>query len=238
MNFEDINTELFFDLPVLPNGYGHVNIVLGAKSATGEVIRGALDMLDNAQMPGKFIFSGGVIIQDKITAAAIRFNGLLGRLDTKHVDFQEMLINASESAYMQSLNSDVHEVAFVDDSSTNTGENFENIKDYIKTNKITSANIFTIEYHQKRALMTARKVLGDDIVLSVVPVSPWGINKNNWSKMIGLKQIVKGEYKKVSEEFRNNYIHQGYCVAVNIEEERKRVIKKIDQYSRIVKNIP
>jgi len=110
----------------------------------------------------------------------------------------------------------------VENTSTNTGENFRNIAKLDVFQEAKSANL--IGLLPTRALMTMRKEeakteLPTKIVTlsNVIPLH--GVSQHNWADNPIARDFVMAEFRKISPAMLGNYIYKGFCKNIRLKEE-------------------
>lgn len=115
-------------------------------------------------------------------------------------------------------------ITFANDQSTNTQQNFEVLKEQ-GIHAQPAAEIYGLAGAARRILMTARKVWsGEDIALSVHNCFPHGFDKENWKHDIAASMYLMSEVDKIP-----GYVARGFCVPVDMGQEKARVHAYIAQ---------
>lgn len=211
---ENINDQLFFDMPSVKTDCA---LLLGARSASGEIARKAADLYKQGKFK-KIVISGGLPVKQLSTIFA-------AAVDKKiTVPSHEAKDPRTEAEFMKAIllqnGVQAEDIIFIDNTSTNTGENIQNCKEILDI--IGSITIVSLAYHQRRALGTLRKTLSTSPVVTTAAVYPFGITKNNWADT-KLSFVVEDEMKKLSPQNPKNYITKGFCLPVDLERETKYV---------------
>jgi uncharacterized SAM-binding protein YcdF (DUF218 family) len=83
-------------------------------------------------------------------------------------------------------------------NATDTIQNAEEIKSWIKSNKINSIRLVTSNYHIDRALIeTEYKLQQDDIKIYPHPVIPINVRIDKWWAFAGTRNLLLSEYNKL-----------------------------------------
>lgn len=212
-----VNQRLLFDFPAVPT---EVGVLLGARSASGDVAREAAKLIRN-DMFGQVILSGGLKVFQPAVAAVLAVNGLGSAVREHPADFFSRM---TEAAYMRHVLVEEEgipedRISYVEETSTNTGQNFKNIQDVLVG--FCSAGIVTTAYHQRRALGTALHHVHDTAFVSH-PVYPFGLTQKNWNRP-GIKSFLFGEMAKMDPANPKTYVGK-FCKDPDIERERYRAI--------------
>ena len=223
-NVKEINEHLFFELP---NVKTDCLLLLGARSASGEIARAALKLYKDGKSK-KIIISGGLKLRQLMTvfAAAVDKN--------IQIDKKEALSSKTEAEFMRDylLENGVEsdDIIFLENKSSNTGQNFKYSLQVLE--RMNSINIVCLAYAQRRALGTARKYLGDRVILTTTAVSPFNVNEQNWH-LTKLSSVVYGEMKKIDPSNPKNYIQLGFCKYVDLDKERSIISSPVNKPPKI-----
>ncbi len=196
-----------------------VTILLGAKSVSGDIARAFLKTYKHGQ---KIILAGG----NKCFEPWVKWL-MSGREATLHTG--DFWTRDKEADYMRSILIDSgiapEDIIFAENHSTNTGQNFQKIRDFILSNDFNSASIWTVAYHQRRAIETCAKEIPELNTLPV-PVYPFGLSRETWLEewpkiyfitgKLGITGIVKDEFNKLDPQNPDNYYNRGFCVPVEL----------------------
>lgn len=211
---QQINEHLLFEMPTVTTDCA---LLLGARSASGEIALRAADIYKKGQVK-KLVLSGGLPARQLSTVFAASID--------KHISvpmnaFSE---NRNEAEWMRDIllenGVNKNDILLVDTQSKNTGENLENCKAILDV--IGSITIVCLAYHQRRALGTLRKTLSTRPVVTTSAVYPFGITKDNWQQT-KLAFILEDEMDKITIDKPGNYISKGFCSAVDLEQETQFV---------------
>ncbi len=212
-----VNNRLLFE-PQHPE-QSDVAILLGAEGVSGDIARKAAKDCLSGKF-NKIVLSGGMrIFQPHVYAFIKTSCRKYPELSLQISDFSSL---KKEADYMREILIKEHvpqsAIVFEDNQSTNTGQNFKNIKDAVSYFK--TAVIYTTAYHQRRAVETCAQVV-PHLQTTPVPVYPYGLSRqtwlDQWAKTIGIRNIVADEYQKLNRNNPNSFYNQGFCVPVNIE---------------------
>jgi uncharacterized SAM-binding protein YcdF (DUF218 family) len=106
-------------------------------------------------------------------------------------------------------------IVYIDDLSTNTGENFAFIADHVEQAGYKSATIVAAAYHQLRGMETCARWM-PNLETHPLAVYPFSLTRKEcletWPKDPLFRAVVLSEYKKLDPENPNNYYNQGFCV--------------------------
>ena len=186
-----------------------VAILLGAKSVSGEIARHAMKGIAAGHFKKVILCGGNSVFEPWIHGALM----LKGVKDAQAKDFWS---RSKEADYMAQILSDTDaEIIFSENQSTNAGECFQNISDFVLSEGFNSASIITVAYYQLRAQETCKRWI-PELETTPVPVYPYGLSRETWlkewSKTPIIRGVVRGEYEKLNPENPNNYYKQGHCV--------------------------
>jgi len=196
-----------------------IAIVLGARSVSGELARAAMKGLAAGQFK-KVILCGGHRVFEPWVYAALKIKGI------DNVTARDFFSWNREADYMRTVMAEEgDQVIFSENLSKHTGQNFENIRDFVTSQKFKSASIVTVAYHQRRAVETCKRWI-PDLDAVPVPVYPYGLSRDQWLEKWAhtpiIKNVVAGEFQKLSLQNSKNYYAQGHCTPVEIRMKQGR----------------
>jgi uncharacterized SAM-binding protein YcdF (DUF218 family) len=209
------------------------SILLGAKSVSGDIARAFLKTYKPGQ---KIILTGG----NKCFEPWVKWL-MNGHEATLHTD--DFWTRDKEADYMRSIlidgGVDKEDIIFTENHSTNTGQNFQSIRAFILSNDFNSVSIWTVAYHQRRAIETCAKELPELNALPV-PVYPFGLSRETWleewpkiyfiKEKLGITGVVKCEFNKLDPQNPDNYYNRGVCVPVELP---KKPTSRLAQSQRL-----
>ncbi len=106
-------------------------------------------------------------------------------------------------------------IAYIDDRSTNTGENFSFIADHVEKAEYQSATIVAAAYHQLRGIETCARWM-PNLETHPLAVYPFSLTREEclemWPKDPLFRAVVLSEYKKLDPSKTDNYYLQGFCI--------------------------
>lgn len=192
----------------------------GAKSASGSIAREAARLYHKGLF-NKIVISGGQFVFQPLAYIAAE------KCDMETIS--DTLSISREAKYMESVlmqqGVPSEKIIGRDAKSKNTGENFRNVRSLLEA--FNSVTIVTVAYHQRRALGTAMKVMGDQCpAVTAKAVYPFGLTDQNWSSSL-LSKFVREEAIKVDPENTDpatSYIAKGFCVDIDINKARKGML--------------
>jgi uncharacterized SAM-binding protein YcdF (DUF218 family) len=213
----DVNDNLLFEMPEQAT---ECALLLGAKSASGSIARAAARLYHKGLF-NKLVISGGQLVFQPLAYIAAEECNMETVSDTLYL--------TKEAKYMQSVlmqnGVPCEMIVGRDTKSKNTGENFRNVRSLLEA--FNSITMVTVAYHQRRALGTALKVMGDQCpALTAKAVYPFGLTDQNWSSSL-LSKFVWQEAVKVDPENTDpatSYIAKGFCVDVDVDQARKGML--------------
>lgn len=219
-----INKHLLF---TVPQQKVDVAILLGNSTCSGELARKAAHNYHNGYFEN-IILCGGVrvfskhLLTRKLVSDFKQVRGFSSHNFT--IPWEDIIVGKkTESQHMHDVlirnglpkNALVH----IDNDSTNTGENFEFIKDSIKDNGFKTASIFAGAHHARRGVETCEKWI-PELTAYPVHVYPFGLKRNEWlakwSNDRMISYYLTSEFAKTNPENPNNYYDKGFCVPVNM----------------------
>lgn len=204
---QDVNESLLFQLPFTP--ITDLGVVLGGRSTSGTLARAAARAYKRGQFE-RLVVAGGARVFQPGVYAALRFS-----------QFHETMPDASEFFSLKTeadfihhalLKNGVpqHAIVRVSPKGKNTGADLFHIKDVFKD--CTSVTLIDLAPGQRRTIGTAIKVIGDRITYVPLPVYPFGITRENWTRSKLARKFVLNEARKIDPTKPNNYIDKGFCV--------------------------
>lgn len=221
-SIQEADALLLYTPPALNTELG---IVLGNRIVSGYVAEKAAELYHAGQF-NKVAISGGLpvfqVIPPRYLFNTVSHGVFPKGLREKECDLIKRILIANDVKEQ--------DIVAVDNRATNTGQNFQNLASVIQ--QVHSANIITVAYHQRRAISTFRRWIEDrNIVATTTPVYPFhipkedwiGETKKHWAKT-SLRSIVWGEFDKCNPHNPKSYLHQGFCVEVDPQEEAKRPV--------------
>ena len=205
---QQVNQRLLF--PTAPKKKASVAILLGAKGVSGDIAReAALDYLSTicglTNYFNKIIISGGRhVFQPHVLPAIWSTRGTQANI----TDFFSL---RKEADYMRKVlidgGVDPQDIICVDNTSTNTGENFANIRNFIRAENIASANVYSVANMSRRAVETCAWQI-PELQSNPVGIYPYGLSREKWLERwpnTGIQSIVIDEYEKINPRNPNNF---------------------------------
>ena len=221
MNFDlhhRINKRLLFETAPIK---ADIAILLGAKSVSGDIAREATEhQLVTATGLGDYfnnivLCGGNRVFQPHVYVAIQRTKG-----SDKY--FSDFFSPRKEADYMRRVligeGIPDSNIIFSENRSQHTGDNFANIRAFVRDNGITTANVYTVAYGARRAVETAAVQI-PELKCNPVAVYPYGLSREDWLERwpeTGIRNVVIGEYEKLNPENTGNYYRQGHCKPVVI----------------------
>jgi uncharacterized SAM-binding protein YcdF (DUF218 family) len=222
---EQINDRLLFvaDIPDKVD----VAILLGNQLCSGDIARQVAIDFHNEHFQN-IILCGGInmptypIIKQKIKSD---FRKVI-QPDEHHPSIQwsdVLAFGRTEAQHMESIlrsgNVPPHSIVHTDNLSTNTGENFAFIADFIERKNYKTAYIYAGAYHARRGVETCKRWITD---LDAHPrhVYPFGLSReqwlSRWPKDPPIGSRLSSEFHKLNRDNSENYYRQGFCTPVDI----------------------
>lgn len=203
-----ITQKLFFHLPQIRTPAG---LVLGAGALTALVAKRAAESFLRRDV-GKFITTGGVDVQESPF-----YTQMLPLITQAKLPLpQEGEVEGEYAARILMDNGVPENHITIENESFNTGENI-GFSTKLGLNDARSVTLYCLAHTQWRALATFRR--HSDAVATVIPFFPFpGVNATNWHAHPLAAEQVRQEYSKLDD-----YIAQGFCVDIDINQELQRV---------------
>jgi hypothetical protein len=222
-----VSKDMLFDMPLMGEDTA---IIMGATSGTSLMAAKAV-----AAGHTKFLIVGGQAVgqeDPRLTALLEKSHRAMGlplpvSINMTEKDYGRYVLE--EHFNVPSANV----ITFSSDRSTNTQQNFEVLKEH-RVHTLPAVELYGLAGAARRILMTARKVWsGEDVALSVHNCFPHGFDKENWKHDLAASMYLMSEVDKIP-----GYVARGFCVPVDIDQERARVRTHVAKKQKGPEQIP